>query len=94
MVNARIEGQLSAEVQDLTTGAWDTSDVKGDTYVRYAGNTYPHYTKEECNVFEGDSINQEIRWKGGELSRFKGSTIRLRFYLTHGELYSFWIGEQ
>ena len=35
---------------------------------------------------------EQLRWKNNkDLSQLKGQPIRLKFYMTNGDLYSFWI---
>lgn len=40
----------------------------------------------------GDSTKQLIKWKGSpSLARLSGKPVRLRFHLTNGQLYAFWV---
>ena len=40
----------------------------------------------------GDSTKQRIQWKSAaSLSKLSGKPVRLRFHLTNGQLYSFWV---
>lgn len=39
-----------------------------------------------------DSTKQQITWKGhAGLDTLAGQTVRLKFYLSSGDLYAFWI---
>ena len=57
------------------------------------GNPIAGYTKKECVVLKKtDSTKQLIRWKNEkDLSALSGKAVRLKFYITNGDLYSFWI---
>ena len=40
----------------------------------------------------GDTTKQRIEWSdGADLSAFSGKPVRFRFYLTHGQLFAFWV---
>ena len=47
------------------------------------------WTAEDCNPFTGSGLNRPISWGNKKLSDLKGETIRLRFTLKDGTLYSF-----
>jgi hypothetical protein len=50
------------------------------------------FTKANCQPFTGNSTKQMLGWTGGnDLGALMGRTVKLRFYLTNGKLYSFWI---
>lgn len=52
----------------------------------------PGFTKEDCISFIGDKTKHQITWqKKKDVSELDGKIIRLKFYLSHGNLYSFWI---
>lgn len=75
-VNADVaEGTLGVEVQDASG-----KPVKG-------------FTRKECMAMSKEnSTKQRITWKENkDLSSLAGKPLRLKFYLTHGDLYSFWI---
>ncbi len=57
------------------------------------GNPIPGFTKRDCVVMRGaDKTKQLITWKGKQdLTDLQGRTIRAKFYLTRGDLYSFWV---
>ena len=57
------------------------------------GNPIPGYSKNECLALKKvDSTKHCVTWKESkDLSSLSGKTVRLKFYLTEGDLYSFWI---
>lgn len=57
------------------------------------GNPMPGFTQKECVALKKtDSTKQMVSWKDAkDLSALSGRTVRLKFYLTNGDLYSFWI---
>ncbi len=58
-----------------------------------SGNIIKGFSKKENNVIsKSNSTKQLITWKNNsDLSSLNGRNIRLKFYLTSGDLYSFWI---
>ena len=57
------------------------------------GNPITGFTRKDCIVMDkSNSTKQMIAWKEHEdLSTLSGMNIRIKFYLTRGDLYSFWI---
>ncbi len=57
------------------------------------GNPLEGYTKKDCILMKKDnSTRKRITWKNhSDLTPLVGTNIRLKFYLTDGDLYSFWI---
>lgn len=57
------------------------------------GNPIPGFTKKESVVLKKqNSTRQMVTWKNmKDLSALSGKNIRLKFYLTDGDLYAFWI---
>ncbi len=50
----------------------------------------PGYAASDCVPLTGDSPAHQISWKGNQdLSALRGRTVRLRFILSNGRLYSF-----
>ena len=48
--------------------------------------------RDECQPFHGDSTASHIAWRGeAGLARVAGTAVRLRFHLTGGELFAFWV---
>lgn len=74
----------------------DVLDKKGLLKVEILdadGNPMPGFTQKECIALKKtDSTKQVVSWKDAkDLSALSGKTVRLKFYLTNGDLYSFWI---
>ena len=57
------------------------------------GSPIAGFTKKECVLMKkANSTKQMITWKNNkDLSELAGKNIRLKFYLTNGDLYAFWI---
>jgi len=57
------------------------------------GNVIEGYSKKDCKVIHGsDKTKQIVTWKNhSDLSSLLGKSIRIKFYLTRGDLYAFWI---
>ena len=55
------------------------------------GAVIPGYSRMECLPFSGDSCNAELRWTSG--TELPAGEYRIRFHLTHGDLYSFWASD-
>ena len=50
------------------------------------------YTKEECIPVQGDHTKIMIAWKNKkDVSTLVGKNVFLKFYVTDGDLYAFWI---
>lgn len=59
------------------------------------GKTIEGYTKDKCVPITVDNTRQLVEWDGKKtLAGLDGNVIRLRFYLTDGDLYSFWIADK
>jgi hypothetical protein len=48
----------------------------------------PGFSLEDCTPINGDSIDQAVTWKGGDLKSLAGTSVRLRFALKEADLYS------
>lgn len=58
------------------------------------GKVMDEFSRDKCLPLVGDSAKVVVRWRGGkDLSSLAGKPVRLRFYLTRGSLYSFWVGD-
>lgn len=56
------------------------------------GNVIAPFAKENCETLTADSTLAPVQWRGLEdLSTLAGKTVRLRFHLTGGGLYAFWV---
>ncbi len=50
------------------------------------------YKKKDCTVMKGNSTRQLISWKDkNDLSGLAGKKVKIKFYLTDGELSSSWV---
>jgi hypothetical protein len=50
------------------------------------------FTAENCEPVRADSTLQRVTWKGAkDLSALAGKTVRFRFHLQKGSLFSFWV---
>jgi len=58
------------------------------------GNLVEGYSKAESIPMKENSTKYQLKWKGSKsLSDFKNRPVKLKFYLSKGELYSFWISK-
>lgn len=56
------------------------------------GNVIEPYSHINCVPITKNTTRQLVRWKEGEdLSSLAGKSVKFRFYLTNGQLYSFWV---
>lgn len=57
------------------------------------GKPLPGFTQADCiPMKKADSTKQLITWKNHQnLSAISGKTVRIKFYLTDGDLYAFWV---
>ena len=52
----------------------------------------PGFSAAQCVAIRGDHAKARVAWTGiGDLSALAGQTVRFRFRLTGGSLYSFWV---
>lgn len=50
------------------------------------------FTRENCTSIKADMTFARVAWKGvADLSQLAGKTVRFRFHLAGGRLYSFWV---
>jgi hypothetical protein len=50
------------------------------------------FTRENCEPVRADRTRQRVAWKGADnLSAVAGRPVRLRFTLTGGRLFAFWV---
>jgi hypothetical protein len=58
------------------------------------GEPIPPFTRENSAVITADSTLHEVTWKDtANLDSIRGKAVRIRFHLTNGSLYSFWIAD-
>jgi hypothetical protein len=56
------------------------------------GKVVAPFTKDNCLPMRADKTLMEMRWKGiNDLSALANKTVKLRFTLRNGSLYSFWV---
>ena len=75
------------------------ADVDGEKAVLYVEvldenkEPIPGFTKDECKpIKRSDSTKTLVTWKNhNDLGSLAGKNIHLKFYLTDGDLYAFWI---
>ena len=57
-----------------------------------AGQVVGPFSRENCIPLKTDQTLVELKWRGAaDLTKLAGQPVRLRFHLTNGSLYSFWI---
>lgn len=57
-----------------------------------SGKAIPPFTTENCIAMQGDKTRAALNWKGAEdLSALSGKIVRIKFTLTSGQLYAFWV---
>ncbi|MEZ6046814.1 MAG: hypothetical protein R3C11_14795 [Planctomycetaceae bacterium] len=56
------------------------------------GNVLPEFSFDNCEPIRADETLLQVRWKNDpDLSQLAGQPVRIRFQLTNGSLYSFWV---
>lgn len=59
------------------------------------GNVLSGFSQNDCKIITGDVIKQKVEWKNNAtLAILKDKNIKIKFYLTNGEIFSFWISPQ
>lgn len=71
------------------------ADVKGSLKVEVLDQddtVIKGYSRDKSIAFKGDSTKHMIGWKGKkDLSELQGKSVKFKFYLDDGALYSFWV---
>ena len=58
------------------------------------GKVIEGYSKDDCTAISGDKVNTMVTWKNNvTLKSLEGKVIKVKFYMTDGDLYSFWISD-
>jgi hypothetical protein len=57
------------------------------------GQPRPGFSKSDCVAIAGNKAKQSVKWKQASLADLAGQTVHLRFHLTRGQLYSFWVSK-
>jgi hypothetical protein len=55
------------------------------------GVTIEPFSRQRCEPITGDGTRQPVRWREASLATVAGREVRLRFTLTGGRLFSFWV---
>jgi len=56
------------------------------------GRVIAPFSRDRCAPIAVDSTRHEVMWKDrATLAELRGETVRLRFYVTRGHLFSFWV---
>ncbi len=56
------------------------------------GEVLAPYSAADCVPVRADKTLQRVVWKdAADLSKLSGKTVKLRFHLTNGKLYAFWV---
>ncbi len=56
------------------------------------GNPIEPFTRDRCRPVRIDSTLHAVEWQdAGDLGQVAGQVVRLRFHLTDGRLYAFWV---
>lgn len=56
------------------------------------GGVIPPFTADNCRPFIGDNTRAMISWETSDsLAALRGRPVRFRFFMTKGDLYSFWV---
>ena len=55
------------------------------------GSVIAPFTRDGCLPVTGDDTRISVRWKAGSLADVAGRPVRLRFSMSRGRLYAFWV---
>ncbi len=73
----------------------NVDDPKGELTVEVldeAGKVIAPFTAAQCRPVKADSTIAQVKWNGASsLADVAGKNVRLRFHLTNGRLYAFWV---
>lgn len=59
------------------------------------GSVIPGFAKADCKPVKGDGVKQKVEWNGNAtLASLKDTNIKVKFYVTDGEIFSFWISPE
>jgi hypothetical protein len=57
-----------------------------------AGKAIAPFSAANCEPIRADTTRTEVRWKGAaDLGGIGGKSVRVRFQVSKGRLYSFWV---
>jgi hypothetical protein len=76
----------------------NVADPRGELKVEVLnadGEVIPQFSADKCKAVKVDSTLQRVRWSGAkDLAAFANQTVRFRFHLKNGQLYSFWVSPE
>jgi hypothetical protein len=55
------------------------------------GRVIAPFTRDACSPITASGTKVPVRWAPGSIGDLAGQTVRLRFSMTRGRLYSFWV---
>ena len=87
-INADVRGELRAELISIEEMEAPRSEP---AWRLRTGQPIDGFTRSDCRPLTGDTLDGILGWSGGDIGRFQGKLIGLRFYLNEASLYSFWI---
>jgi hypothetical protein len=58
------------------------------------GRVVEGFAQADCIPVRGDQTQQAVTWKTGDLRKLAGQPVKLRFHLTGGRLYAFWVSPE
>jgi len=59
------------------------------------GEVVAPFSRANCQPIREDATHQAVRWRGSkDLSQAAGKPVKLRFHLTKGRLYAFWVSPE
>ena len=92
-VGSLITKPFRCEGGPLKINASAREGMVGVAVLDESGIQYQGYSRQECALFDGDSVDHSVTWREKlSLEELKGNTIRLKFYLQNAGLYSFTVG--
>jgi hypothetical protein len=56
-----------------------------------AGRVLPPFTRDACVPITASGTKASVRWRSGSIGDLAGQSVRLRFSMTRGRLYAFWV---
>ncbi len=56
-----------------------------------SGRVIDAFSRDACNAVTGNAAKLPVVWRQASLASLSGRTVRLKFILTRGRLYSFWV---
>ena len=77
----------------LTINAAARYGMVGVAVLDESGIQFPGYSRQECALFDGDSVGHHVTWREKlSLEELKGKNVRVKFYLRSASLFSFSVG--